>query len=57
MRHENRGQRVRPVEVFEMIEDHLAGAEIKISRGLIGQQHRRTAAQCARDRDALLLSA
>ena len=57
VRHENRGQRVRPVEVFEMIEDHLAGPEIEISRGFVGEQNGRPTDQGTSQNDSLLFPA
>lgn len=57
VRHENRGQRVRPVETFETIEDHLAGPEVEIPRRFVRQQDSGTADQGSGQYYALLLSA
>ncbi len=47
---------MRPVEIFETIEDHLAGPEIEISRRLIGQEDIRSANQSPGEHHTLLLS-
>ena len=47
---------MRTVQVFEEFENHLAGPEIEVSRGFIGQQHSGTTHERARESDSLLLS-
>jgi len=57
VRHHDHRDALLPIEVGEHV--HYLGrvSRIEISGRLVGQQYRRTIDQCARDRDALLLSA
>jgi len=57
VRNEYRRELVRAVQIFQEFEDHLAGPEIEVSRGFVGQQHARFADQRAREGNPLLLPA
>jgi hypothetical protein len=51
-----RGQLPGPMQILEQIHDHLAGPEVEIARGFVGEKNAGVAHQRARQYDALLLS-
>jgi hypothetical protein len=44
------------MQILEQIHDHLAGPEVEIARGFVGEKNAGVAHQRARQYDALLLS-
>jgi hypothetical protein len=52
-----RSQLPGPMQILEQIHDHLAGPEVEIASGFVGQEHARVANQRAGQDDSLLLSA
>ena len=52
-----RGQLPGPMQILEQIHDHLAGPEVEITSGFVGQKDARVADQRAGQYDSLLLSA
>ena len=57
MRDVQRGQLPGPMQILEQIHDHLAGPEIEIAGGFVGQQDAGIAHQRAGQYHSLLLSA
>jgi hypothetical protein len=52
-----RSQLPGPMQILEQIHDHLAGPEVEIARGFVGQKDAGIAHQRARQYDSLLFSA
>ena len=46
-----------PMQILEQIHDHLAGPEVEIASGFVGQKNARVADQRAGQYDSLLFSA